>query len=82
MPNNPILPWHRRAWTRWIRVATVIGDFQARVVLSLFYFLIVLPFGLAVRLFADPLGIRKKRHTAWTDYAMPAQTVDEARRQF
>ena len=70
MPNEPILPWHRRGWTRWIKVATVIGDFQARVVLSLFYFLIVLPFGLAVRLFADPRSdlYRKKKVPHLTDY--------------
>ena len=76
------MSWWRRAWAGWKRIATVVGDFQARVVLSLFYFVIVLPFGLAVRIFADPLGIRRTRQTAWGDFVMRGQSVDEARKQF
>ena len=72
----------RRAWNRWLKIADVIGDFQARVVLSLFYFVIVLPFGLAVRLFADPLRIKGKPDTTWSDFVPHAQTIDEARKQF
>ena len=75
------VPWRKRAWQRWLRIATVIGDFQARVFLSLFYFVIVLPFGLLVRLFADPLGIKGRRTTTWTDFADRTQTLDQAARQ-
>ena len=35
-------------WQRWQKVAKKIGDFQARLILSLFYLLIVLPIGLIV----------------------------------
>ncbi|MCC7260998.1 MAG: hypothetical protein IT369_00615 [Candidatus Latescibacteria bacterium] len=73
--------WWKRAWQRWLRIATVIGDFQARVVLSLFYFVIALPFGLLVRLFADPLGIKGRRTTTWTSFADRTQTLDQAARQ-
>ena len=76
------LNWWRRAWERWKRIATVVGDFQARVVLSLFYFVIVLPFGLAVRIFSDPLKLSKKQQAGWTDFAERTQTVEEARKQF
>ena len=71
----------KRAWEGWKRIATVIGDFQARVVLSLFYFVIVLPFGLGVRLFADPLAIRRRRQTGWADFVNRAHNVEEASRQ-
>ena len=64
-----------------MRIATLIGDFQARVILSLFYFVIVLPFGLAVRLFADPLGIKGQRQSTWTDFPNRSQTLEDARRQ-
>ncbi len=73
--------WWRRAWKRWLRIAAIIGDFQARVVLSVFYFVIVLPFGLVVRLFADPLNIKGSRQSAWTDFADRARTLEEASRQ-
>ena len=45
--------WKRfKAW--WMPIAEVIGNFMNRLVLSAFYFVIVLPFGLGVRLFSDP----------------------------
>jgi len=72
----------KRTWERWKRIATAIGDFQARVVLSLFYFVVVLPFGVGVRLFADPLGIRRHGQTQWTGFQDRARTPEEAGRQF
>lgn len=71
----------KRVWEGWKRVAHVIGDFQARVILTVFYAVLVLPFGLVVRLFADPLELRH-RPSAW--HQRPAETVDGnwARRQW
>ncbi len=56
----------KRLWEGWKRVAHKIGNFQARLILTILYIILVLPFGLGVRLFADPLRIRK-RPTAWLD---------------
>jgi hypothetical protein len=47
----------RRVWQVWKRVGKKVGDFQARVLLTVFYFVILAPFGLAMRA-ADPLGLR------------------------
>jgi hypothetical protein len=49
----------RRLWQGWKRVGKKIGDFQARVLLTLFYFVILAPFALGVRLMADPLGLKQ-----------------------
>ena len=46
---------------RWGDFSKRVGGFQSRVMLSLFYFTIVLPLGLALRMFADPLGIKYKK---------------------
>ena len=72
----------KRAWKQWMRIALVIGNFNNRVVLTLFYATVVLPFGLVVRLFADPLAIRQKRSSAWTDVQHATRTIEEGRRQF
>ena len=40
------------------------GDFQARLILTVLYFVIVAPFALIVRFAADPLSI-KPRHQSW-----------------
>ena len=39
----------RRFWEGWKRFGQAIGDFLARVILSIFYFAIFLPFGLGTR---------------------------------
>ncbi|MBI1739038.1 MAG: hypothetical protein HYR58_07300 [Acidobacteria bacterium] len=49
----------KRLWERWKKIAHAIGNFQARLLLTLLYAVLVLPFGLIVRLFADPLRIRR-----------------------
>ena len=72
----------RRLWHRWKRTAEVIANFQSRVILSLFYFLVVLPFGVMVRLLGDPLGIRRKTGSAWSEFVERARTVEEGKRQF
>jgi len=74
-------PWWKRAWRRWLKIATLIADFQARLTLSLFYFVIVLPFGLLVRLFLDPLGIKGRRSTTWTSFSDRTRTLEQAGRQ-
>jgi hypothetical protein len=53
-------------WKAWTRIAHIIGNFQARVLLTIVYVVLVLPFGVIVRLFADPLRI-KKRPEKWLE---------------
>lgn len=81
MTETPRVSRWKRAWKAWLRLAAIIGDFQARVTFSLFYFVIVLPFGLAVRLFADPLGIKGHRQSTWTPFINRTKTVEEAGKQ-
>jgi hypothetical protein len=54
----------RSAWAWWQRVARRIGDGQARVLLTLFYFVILGPFALVMRR-RDPLGIRARVPRGW-----------------
>jgi hypothetical protein len=62
-----------KLWAAWKRIGRRIGDFQARVLLTLIYAVIILPFGLVVRLFSDPLNI-KTRPANWLDH--PKETID------
>jgi len=48
----------KRAWQAWKRIAHKIGNFQARVLLTIFYVVLVFPFGIAACLFFDPLRIK------------------------
>ncbi len=49
----------RRIWEGWKKIARKIGDFNARVILTVFYFILLMPFAVMVRLFTDPLEIKK-----------------------
>lgn len=69
----------KRAWQAWKELAHKIGNFQARVLLTIFY-VILLPFGLATRLFADSLRI-KRRPTQWLEHPDEAYDMQWARRQ-
>jgi hypothetical protein len=71
----------KELWQRWVKVSKKIGDFQARLLLSLFYIIFVLPLGLLLRLFADPLGV-KKNSAHWTSRQSSAPRLQDARRQF
>jgi len=47
----------------WKSVAHKIGNFQARLLLTVFYFVVVAPFALRVKIFSDPLQL--KRSAGW-----------------
>ena len=67
-------------WKAWTRIAHIIGNFQARVLLTILYLVLVLPFGLIVRLFADPLRI-KKRPEKWLAETAEAYDLQWAQKQ-
>lgn len=43
---------------RWKGIAQAIGNFQARILLTVFYFVVVLIFAFLVKCFTDPLRLR------------------------
>ena len=55
----------RKLWSGWKRFAKKIGDFQARLILTIFYFIIIGPFALIVRWAADPLSLKKGAQHGW-----------------
>ena len=72
----------RTVWERWKKIAQVIGDFIGRIVLTIFYFTIFAPFGLAMRFLGDPLAIRLKRSPRWVERVVSDQSMDKARQLF
>jgi hypothetical protein len=72
----------RRLWQGWKKVARKIGDFNARVILTFFYFIFFSPFALAVRLFTDPLTIKHKSAPSWGSKTQAEETLmEQARKQ-
>ena len=72
----------RTLWQAWTRVARRIGDLQARLLLTVFYYAVLGPFALALRWRSDPLGIKPGAQRGWHPRSEPAGTpMERARRQ-
>ena len=69
-------------WQAWKRTAQFIGDQIARVILSLFYFTVFMPFALGLRIFGDPLALRSSHNAKWVDRRTHDLTIDDSRRLF
>ncbi len=73
----------RKLWQAWKRFGQFLGDILARVVLTLFYFTVFVPFGLGVTLLSDPLRIRGAGdRPMWLPRQTGDRSLDDARRQF
>lgn len=73
----------RKLWQAWKRFGQFLGDILARVVLTLFYFTVFVPFGLGVTLLSDPLRIRStSSRLMWLPRQTGDRSLDDARRQF
>lgn len=73
----------RALWECWKRVGKKIGDFQARILLTLFYFFVLGPFALVVRWGSDPLAIKARTQRGWRQRAVGKETpMERATRQF
>ena len=70
----------KRLWAGWKKTAHAIANFQARILLTVIYAVLVLPFGLMVRWFSDSLHT-KKRPTGWLEHSPVARNLEQARRQ-
>ena len=73
----------RQLWERWKRIARKIGDFQARALMTVFYFLILGPLSLVFRWRSDPLAIKPSTPRGWRHREdKDGIPMDQARRQF
>ena len=62
-----VLPVHKRLWKWWVPRAHRIGNFQARLILTIFYFTMFMPFAILVKLFTDPLRSKPKSPKGWRE---------------
>jgi hypothetical protein len=72
-----------RLWVSWKRFGRRVGDVQARLLLTGFYFLVAAPFALGVKLSSDPLSLAPKTPKGWRSRTAPTgSALERARRQF
>ena len=78
----PEASFGRKLWLRWTAFATRMGGVQGRLFMGYFYFIIVTLFGLGMRIFSDPLHMKRPFHqSGWSAKDVIDSTVEAAREQ-
>ncbi len=72
----------RTAWERWQIIGHINGEYVSRFITNFFYFTILVPFGLGVRLFSDPLDLRRVAPSYWKERKPVNTALDDARSQY
>ena len=73
----------KKLWEKWKAFGHKVGNFQARLILTVFYFIVICPFAAVVKFGSKPLRLKVFNTSNW----LPIQTEGEdiilrARRQF
>ncbi len=80
--TRALMIW-RLWWENFKRTMRFIGDIEARIILTVFYIVLVLPMGLIFRAFVDPLHLRRPAELSsyWIARELPDESLDGARLQ-
>jgi len=83
-PSITTVSFLRRIWEVWKGFSRRMGGYQSRILLSFFFFLVVSPFAVAVKLFSDPLGIRYRSSSSshWLQKKEVKADLEALRKQF
>lgn len=74
----------KRIWHRWMGFSKRMGSFQSRIMLSLFFFIVISPIAVLIKLLGDPLRIKgiKAAETFWLAKEESSDEIEDYRRQF
>ena len=72
----------KRFWETWKRFGRFMGNLITRIVLTLLYFTIFVPFGIGASLFTDPLQIKTDREKSWNQRESGDESLEEIMRQY
>jgi hypothetical protein len=70
----------KNIWNGWKRAGKIVGDLIGRIFLTIFYFTIYAPFGIGVRLFGDPLDIKKRNPIQWISRTTRDNSLNDGRK--
>lgn len=69
-------------WKRLGIISSIVGDFQGRLIATLFYYTILAPFGLIAKMSEDPLRRQiKTEGSYWLERPPVSTELDAAKRQ-
>ena len=66
----------KSAWKIWKKFGKIVGNFQALIIFTLFYFLILWVVGITSALFSDPLHLKKRnQRSGFSPWTHPEETL-------
>ncbi len=68
-------------WERLKIISAIVGDVEANVIATVFYFTILVPFGILARLFTDPLKRNPTQGSHWQERHPVPSDLEIAKRQ-
>lgn len=73
----------KEVWLKWKKFAFLFGTFMSHLILSIIYFTVILPYGLGVRIFSDPLLIKSKPSgSGWRPFPKIEATLKRFSKQY
>lgn len=72
----------KRSFRHWKEMAHALGVVQTRFLMFAFFVLMVVPTGLLMRLFRDPLHLHLRSGSNWWPVHSEPPSLETARRQF
>jgi hypothetical protein len=73
----------KRIWEGWKAFTRRIGNYQSRLLLALFYIPVVIPFGIIVRSFQDPLQMKNNMvKSRWVPRSKTDHGLESIQKQF
>ena len=69
----------KKIWEKWKSVAEKLGVVQANIVLSVLYYLFIVPIGIFASIFTKPLGMNGK--PVWSKYESESNNLEELKDQ-
>ena len=68
-------------WNKWKFVAAKIGLFQSRLILTIFYYTLLLPFSLIMTYLSDALKIKRKYTSSWVVKFNQSENLSDLKNQ-
>ncbi|MEM7028075.1 MAG: hypothetical protein AAF629_00680 [Chloroflexota bacterium] len=71
----------KKGWQRWLEISQKSANIFGRIIITIFYFTIMLPFSIGVTLLGDPLKLKVHADHHWLDREALSDDLESARRQ-
>ena len=71
----------KKAWSAWLKFATVLGTIQMLVILTVIYWTLLPIIAIPFKFLSDPLTLRRSNRGGWVQRSPVSHTIETMRKQ-